>query len=97
MGARSHLQSILVRSGSLAVASAVSGGALEHGKIHVAVPGFHLLMHDGHMLLRRGPRENLARPAIDPLFRSAASFGSCVIGVVLGREGSKPRWSAKTH
>jgi hypothetical protein len=97
MGARSHLQSILVRSGSLAVASAVSGGALEHGKIHVAVPGFHLLLHDGHMLLRRGPRENLARPAIDPLFRSAASFGSCVIGVVLGREGSKPRWSAKTH
>jgi two-component system chemotaxis response regulator CheB len=84
VGARSHLESILARSGPLPVASAVSGGLLDHGKIHVAVPGFHLLLHDGHMLLRRGPRENLARPAIDPLFRSAAaSFGSRVIGVVL--------------
>src|SRR5688572_11221825 len=84
VGARSHLESILARSGPLPVVSAVSGGFLGHGKIHVAVPGFHLLLHDGHMLLRRGPRENLARPAIDPLFRSAAaSFGGRVIGVVL--------------
>ena len=73
VGARSHLESILAKSGPLPVASAVSGGRFERGKIHVGVPGFHLLLHEGHMLLRRGPRENLARPAIDPLFRSAAA------------------------
>jgi two-component system chemotaxis response regulator CheB len=84
VGARSHLETILAQAGPLPVASAVSGAVIERGKIHVAVPGFHLLLHDGHMLLRRGPRENLARPAIDPLFRSAAaSFGGRVIGVVL--------------
>src|SRR5215213_8458077 len=84
VGAKSHLEAILAQSGPLPVVSAVSGGLIEHGKIHVAVPGSHLLLHDSHMLLRRGPRENLARPAIDPLFRSAAaSFGSRVIGVVL--------------
>jgi two-component system, chemotaxis family, protein-glutamate methylesterase/glutaminase len=84
VGARSHLVPILAKAGPLPVVAAVSGERFERGKIYVGVPGFHLLLHDGHMLLRRGPRENLARPAVDSLFRSAAaSFGGRVIGVIL--------------
>src|SRR5258708_24579253 len=84
VGERSQLASLLDREGPLPVMEARNGAAIEHGKIYVAVPGFHLMLHDNHILLRRGPRENLARPAVDPLFRSAAaSFGSRGIGVVL--------------
>ena len=84
VGSNSHLASILDADGPLPAVPARSGERMERGKIYVAVPGVHLLLHDGHILLRRGPRENLSRPAIDPLFRSAAaSFGGRVIGVVL--------------
>lgn len=84
MGASSHLAEVLGRTGMLPVLQAESGQPIERGRVYVAVPSVHLLIHDDHILLRRGPRENLARPAIDPLFRSAAcAFGARVIGVVL--------------
>jgi two-component system chemotaxis response regulator CheB len=84
MGMRSHLAEILERQTALAVKPAESGAPIRPGVITVAQPGQHLLIHDHHVLLRRGPRENLARPAIDPLFRTAAcSRGGRVIGVVL--------------
>jgi two-component system chemotaxis response regulator CheB len=84
IGRTSYLAEILNRESALPVAPAESGKRIDQGHIYVAVPGMHLLVHDDHMLLRRGPRENLARPAVDALFRSAAcSFGSRVIGVVL--------------
>lgn len=54
------------------------------GRIYVAPAGSHLLLKTDRMLVRRGARENRNRPAIDPLFRSAAvSHGARVIGVVL--------------
>ena len=84
MGNTSHLAHVLGRSSRWPVITAVSGMRFEYGRVYVARPGAHLLLHDQHLLLSRGPRENMARPAIDPLFRSAAlTFGSRVIGVVL--------------
>ena len=84
VGETSQLTHVLAQASALPVKWAASGEAVEHGLVFVAPPGKHLLLHDDHVLLRRGPRENCARPAIDPLFRSAAaSFGSRVIGVVL--------------
>lgn len=84
IGATSHLAEVLGRASRLKVVPAESGAPIVFGQVHVAVPGRHMLLHDSHLLLRRGPRENLARPAIDPLFRSAVcTFGARTIGVIL--------------
>lgn len=68
----------------LKVKYAQDGEPIRPGTVYLAVPDHHLLVPDGRVRLSRGPRENRTRPAIDPLFRSAAVVhGSRVIGVVL--------------
>ena len=54
------------------------------GRIYVARPDQHLLLERGQVRLAHGPREQGHRPAIDPLFRSAAHvYGDRVVGVIL--------------
>jgi two-component system chemotaxis response regulator CheB len=66
------------------VSQAIDGQPIERGHVYVAVPDRHLLLVDSVIRLGEGPRENMVRPAIDPLFRSAAlAYGPRVIGVVL--------------
>lgn len=82
--ARSVLPSILERAGRLPAAHARDGEPIQPGRIYVAPPDLHLLLDRGTVRLVRGPKENNARPAVDPLFRTAArSYGSRVIGVIL--------------
>jgi len=81
---RSTLPRILSRAGPLVARHARDGELIEPGRIYVAPPDCHLHLSDGRTRLTRGPKENGHRPAIDPLFRTAAqSFGPRVIGVVL--------------
>jgi two-component system chemotaxis response regulator CheB len=83
-GGRSAMPSILRRAGPLPAEHAVDGQPLRHGEILVAPPSHHLTVLDGEARLSHGPRENGYRPAIDPLFRTAARwYGRRVIGVVL--------------
>ncbi|VIO65143.1 Chemotaxis response regulator protein-glutamate methylesterase [Bradyrhizobium ivorense] len=78
------LSTVASAAGKLPVRQAASGMVIENGHVYLAAPDHHLMIHDGHIMLGRGPRENLVRPAIDPLFRSAAlHYGPRVIGVVL--------------
>src|SRR3954452_1551840 len=66
------LPQILDRVGPLPAAHAQAGEPIEPGHVYVAPPDHHLLVRDGEIVLSRGPRENGFRPAVDPLFRTAA-------------------------
>ena len=80
----SSLPRLLSRWGPLPGMVATDGVAIEPGHIYVAPPGRHLLVEDGALRLVLAAEVNRARPAIDPLFISAAEArGADVIGVVL--------------
>ena len=72
---------------------------IEPGKVYFARPDRHLIVEEGQLRLGHGPRENHARPAIDPLFRSAAEvYGPLVIAVVLTgflTDGTAGLWEVK--
>jgi two-component system chemotaxis response regulator CheB len=79
-----HLVDALNTTGPLAAKHAQEGEDIRPGVVYVAPPDRHLLVKSGYVRVSRGPRENRWRPAIDPLFRSAAvAYGPRVIGVVL--------------
>jgi len=60
------------------------GDVPKAGTIYVAPPDQHMLLERNRISLNAGPKENHSRPAIDPLFRSAAlHWGRRVIGVIL--------------
>jgi two-component system chemotaxis response regulator CheB len=80
----SVLPAILAAAGPNVAAHARHGDPIRPGRILVAPPDHHLLLEDDQVTLTRGPKEHHTRPAIDPLFRSAAiAHGPRAIGVVL--------------
>jgi two-component system, chemotaxis family, protein-glutamate methylesterase/glutaminase len=80
----SILPEILSAAGPLPAVHPADGQSIEPGVIYIAPADHHLLVEDGRVKVTRGPRENRHRPAIDPLFRTAArSYGSRVVGIIL--------------
>jgi two-component system chemotaxis response regulator CheB len=79
------LPEILERAGPLPASNAQEGERINPGHVHVAPPDRHLLLdRSGCVRVTRGPKAHRTRPAVDPLFRSAAhAFGPRVIGVIL--------------
>jgi two-component system chemotaxis response regulator CheB len=85
VGGTSILPAILDRAGRLPAAHVGAEGAeISPGRIYAAPPDFHIQLEEGRVEAIAGPPENGHRPAIDPLFRSAAhAFGPRVVGVIL--------------
>jgi two-component system chemotaxis response regulator CheB len=96
---RGVLPQVLNRENTIYAAQPYDGEAIEPRRIYVAPPDRHLLIEKGRIRVTRGPKENRFRPAVDPLFRSAAySYGSKVIGVVLSGaldDGTAGLWTVK--
>lgn len=85
IGARPSLMPrLLAGRGALPVHAAGHGQTLQAGHVYIAPADHHVLVDGPLLRLSQGPKEHHARPAVDPLFRSAAlSRGTAVIGVVL--------------
>ena len=97
----SKLPQILSHNGRVQAALALPDEPVEHGRIYLAVADHHLILDDGRVKLWRGPKENLHRPGINALFRSAAvTYGERVVGVILSGtldDGSAGLWWIKRY
>jgi two-component system, chemotaxis family, protein-glutamate methylesterase/glutaminase len=93
------LAEILDRAGRLPATNAKDRERIRPGTIYVAPPDRHLLIEPGVVRVTRGPKENRFRPAVDPLFRSAAqTYGPRVVGVILTGyldDGTAGLWTVK--
>lgn len=93
------LPNILEYNSQLPVLTATDQLPIRTGHIYVAPPDHHLLLEAGWMRVTHGPKENRFRPAVDPLFRSAAyAFGAQTIGVILSGmldDGTAGLWAVK--
>lgn len=96
---RGVLPNVLNRENSIYAAHAFDGEPIEPGRIYIAPPDRHMIIEDGIIRITKGPKENRFRPAVDPLFRSAAySYDNRVIGVVISGaldDGTAGLWTIK--
>ena len=98
---RGMLPDVFNNLGPMFAAHAYDREPIVSGRIYVAPPDHHMLVENGQVRVTRGPKENRFRPAVDPLFRSAAYvYGNRVIGVILSGaldDGTAGLWSVKHY
>lgn len=98
---RGILPDVFNRLETIHAANAYDKEPVKMNRIYVAPPDHHLIIEDGLVRVTKGPKENRFRPAVDPLFRSAAyEYGSRVIGVVLSGaldDGTAGLWRIKAN
>ena len=84
----SQLAAVLGHRSALPVREPTQGETVQQGVVYLAPADHHLLFQPEGIEVQRGPREHGTRPAVDPLFRSAAStYGKRVVGLLLTGAG----------
>ncbi|RFS17279.1 chemotaxis protein CheB [Emticicia sp. C21] len=95
------LPQVLNRENKIYAAHAYDYEPIKPNRIYVAPPDYHMLIEDGKVRVTHGPKENRFRPAVDPLFRSAAyTCTNRVIGVILSGaldDGTAGLWAVKHY
>jgi two-component system, chemotaxis family, protein-glutamate methylesterase/glutaminase len=75
-----HLEKLI----KMPVSYAQNHHEIKIGQVFLARPNVHLMVENGSLLFSHGPKENLFRPSIDVLFRSAAvAYGHRAVGILL--------------
>src|SRR5689334_23277097 len=96
---RGILPQVLNNVSGIHAANAYDKEEIKPNRIYVAPPDHHLVVEQGRVRVTHGPKENRFRPAVDPLFRSAAyTYGNRVIGVILSGaldDGTAGLWTVK--
>ena len=84
-----RLPHVLGRRSALRIIEPEDEQPLTPSCAYVAPRDLHMIIENGRIMLNRGPKEHRTRPAIDPLFRSAADlYGPRVVGVLLSGRGA---------
>lgn len=98
---RGILPDVLNKLQTIHAAHAYDKEPIKTNRIYIAPPDHHLIIEDDLIRVTRGPKENRFRPAVDPLFRSAAyAYGKRVIGVILSGaldDGTAGLWRIKEN
>jgi len=96
---RGILPDVLNGLNTIPASNAKDKEAILTNHIYVAPPDHHLLIEANRLRVIKSPKENRFRPAINPLFRSAAqTYGNRVIGVILSGaldDGTAGLWRVK--
>jgi two-component system chemotaxis response regulator CheB len=79
-----RLPGVLGRRSALPVLEPESGATWERGRIYVAPRDQHMVVEGDVLRLHRGAKQHHTRPAVDPLFVSAAqACGARTVGIIL--------------
>jgi two-component system chemotaxis response regulator CheB len=75
---------MLGKNSPLPISIPEDGAPISNGQVYLAPADAHMMLQKGHILIKRGAKENHWRPSIDVLFRTAAAaYDSCVTGIIL--------------